>query len=419
MQKRKFNTLDFINLSIFWFAISFHWGAILGIFLQKQVLNFVPPDQKGLYYSILAGSGAIVAGIVQLVIGHLSDEFRSKWGRRIPFIFWGVLLNSAALIYMGSSKNFISLIVSFAAVQLFANIANGPYHALIPDLVPENQQGTASAWMGIFMYVGQAAGPLFAGFLMARAGGDIDLMIFIAVLLNLLMLYTVFFVKEPELPAVKEALREGNNHLKEMFSFSLHKYPDYCWILISRTLVNMGFYTAIGFLMYFMKDSLKVVEYEKMTGILIMIITAAGIISAFPAGMLADRYSKKILIYISGGLTALSSLIFVFSSDIRITMVVGFFMGLGYGTFSTVDWALVCNHIPGGKAGKYMGVWNLTFAVPQVLAPLLAGYPSDMINKSLGTGAGYRAVLLLVFIYMTMGILAIKPVKEKDYNKPN
>lgn len=418
MQKRKFNTLDFINLSIFWFAVSFHWGAILGIFLQKQVLNFVPPDQKGFYYGILAGSGAIVAGIVQLVIGYISDELRSKWGRRMPFIFWGVLLNTAALVYMGSSKSFISLVASFAAVQLFANIANGPYQALIPDLVPDNQQGTASAWMGIFMYVGQAAGPLFAGFLMARAGGDIDLMIFIAILMNLLMLYTVFFVREPELPENKTVPPGGNNHIKEMFSFSLHKYPDYKWILISRTLVNMGFYTAIGFLMYFMKDSLKVAEYEKMTGILIMIITAAGIISAFPAGILADRYPKKLLIYISGGLTALASLIFVFSTDIRMTMVTGFFLGLGYGTFATVDWALVCNYIPGGKGGKYMGVWNLTFAIPQVLAPLLAGYPSDLINKTWGMGTGYRVMLLLVFIYMIMGILAIKPVKENKIRCP-
>ena len=417
MTKRRFNTFNFFNLSVFWFAISFHWGAILGIFLQKQVLNFVPPDLKGFYYSILAGTGALVAGLVQVVIGHISDEFRSKWGRRMPFIFWGVVLNTGALLFMGWSKSFASLVISFAAVQLFANIANGPFQALIPDMVPEDQQGTASAWMGIFMYIGQAAGPVFAGFLMTRAGAGIDLMIFIALLMNLLMLYTVAFVKEPEIEENNNSKKEKSNPIKEIFSFSLHKYPDYTWILVSRTLVNMGFYTALGFLMYFIKDSLMMKDYEKTTGLLIMVITAAGILSAFPAGILADRFSKKTIIYISGGFTALAALLFVFSPNITMTMISGFILGAGYGTFATVDWALVCNYIPGGKAGKYMGIWNLTFALPQIFAPLIAGYPSDFINKTWGAGTGYRAVLLLVVVYMVLGILAVKPVNEKENGK--
>jgi len=412
MQKKNFRAFDFFNLSIFWFAISFHWAAILGIFLQKQVLNFVPVTEKGLYYSILAGTGALVAGIVQIVTGHLSDGARSRWGRRKPYIFWGTLLNTFALLYMGWSRSFPSLVISFAFVQVFANIANGPYQALIPDLVPEKQQGAASAWMGIFMFVGQAAGPVFAGFLMSRAGGSIDLMIFIAVLMNLLMLYTAANVKEPDTSSPGEVSTPGKNRLVEIFSFSLDKYPDFTWILISRALVNMGFYTAVGFLMYFLKDCIGVKNYGELTGILIMVMTVGGIISAFPAGILADRYSKKLLIYISGGATALAALFFVLSTNLTAALLSGLILGFGYGTFATVDWALVCNHIPGGRAGKYMGVWNLTFTIPQILAPLIAGYPSDLINKYMGTGKGYRAVLILVIVYIVMGLLAVRPVRE-------
>lgn len=412
MHKKNFKAFDFFNLSIFWFAISFHWGAILGIFLQKEVLLFVPNELKGYYYGILAGSGALASGLVQIIVGHISDGFKSKWGRRKPFIFWGVLINTFALILMGVSRNFITLILSFMAVQVFANVANGPYQALIPDLVPGKQQGKASAWMSLFMFTGQAAGPLFAGFLMARAGGSVDLMIFIAVLMNLFMLYTVIFVRDPS-SVSRESPVIDNGGIKEMFTFSLWKYPDYTWILISRGLVNMGFYTALGFLMYYLKESIGVVKYEMMTGILIMSVTVAGIFSAYPAGVLADVYSKKKLIYISGGLVALAAIFLAFATDIKMVIVCGVILGIGFGAFSTVDWALVCNHIPGSRAGKYMGLWNLTFTIPQILAPLIAGYPTDLINKKMGSGMGYRVVMILVVIYLIFGIIAIKPVREK------
>ncbi|MCD4784753.1 MAG: MFS transporter [Candidatus Eremiobacteraeota bacterium] len=412
MQRQNFRAFDFLNISIFWFAISFHWGAILGIFLQKEVLLFAPNELKGYYYGILAGSGALASGLVQIIIGHISDEFKSKWGRRKPFIFWGVLINTFALILMGLSRNFVTLIFSFMAVQIFANIANGPYQALIPDLVREKQQGKASAWMSLFMFTGQAAGPLFAGFLMARAGGSVDLMVFIAVLMNLFMLYTVVFVREPS-SIFRKSPGAGNGGIKEMFTFSLKKYPDYTWILISRGLVNMGFYTALGFLMYYLKESIGVIKYEMMTGILIMSVTVAGIFSAYPAGILADIYSKKKLLYISGGLMALTAISLAFATDIKMVLVCGAILGIGFGAFSTVDWALVCNHVPGLKAGKYMGLWNLAFTIPQILAPLIAGYPTDLINKKLGPGMGYRVAMILVVVYLILGLIAIRQVREK------
>lgn len=413
MKSKKFTNLEFFQISVFWFAVSFQWGGILGIFLQKQVLEFVPPDRKGLYYSLLAGSGAIVAALVQLVIGTLSDRSRSDKGRRMPYIFWGTLLSTIPMLFMGISKSFALLTASFMGLQIFANIAGCPFKTLIPELVPKDQQGMASAWMSIFQILGQAAGPVFAGVIMSRTNGGLDLMIFTAVVVNLVMLYTVVFVKDPGKGEKNNAppSPEGNP-LKEIFTFPFKEYPDFTWIVISRAFVNMGFYTALGFFMYYLKDSLKLADYETKTGILLMTITIGGIFLAYPAGIMADKYSKKKILFISGSFAGFMALGFSFLHSYPLVLTLGFILGMAFGALATVDWALLCNHIPKEKAGKFMAVWNLTYNIPQIIAPLIAGFPSDYINRVMGLGAGYRAVLALVFVYIVGGLLSLIPVRE-------
>jgi len=406
--KQKFNTVDFLKISALWFGLAFHWGAILSIFLQRHILNFIPADQKGMYYSILAASGAAIAGVVQIIAGRWSDDTRTRWGKRMPFILIGTILNTFALFVLGYSNSFAMMLTGIVLVQIFANVASVPFHAIIPDLVSKEQQGTASAWMGVFTFAGQAAGPVFAGFLISRPGGAQDLMIFIAVMLNLLMLYTVFFVKENQ-PESAVSPEEESGSVNPL---SFRTNPNFTWIFISRFLVNVGFYIALGFLMYFIKDCLGIKEYETYTGILIMTITFAGIIAAVPAGILADKYSKKTLIYITGGFTALMSLVFVFTGSYYVILGAGFILGLAFGAFSVTDWAFACNYMPDGKGGSYMAIWNLTFVIPQIIAPLMAGYPSDLINAHWGHGAGYRVSLLAAALFIGAGAIIIKAVKE-------
>ncbi|MCE1246317.1 MAG: MFS transporter [Firmicutes bacterium] len=405
--KQKFNSVDFLKISALWFGLAFQWGAILSIFLQRHTLNFVPAEQKGMYYSILAAVGAVIAGVVQIIAGRWSDNTKTKWGKRIPFIFAGIILNTFALLLLGYSNSFVVMLTGIILVQIFANIASAPYYAVIPDMVQKEQQGAASAWMGVFSFVGQAAGPVFAGFIIAKPGGPQDLMIFIAVMLNLLMLYTVYFVREDKTEAVINT-DTGST------PFSYKDNRDFTWIFISRFLVNIGFYIALGFLMYYIKDCLRIKEYETYTGILIMTITAAGILASIPAGIIADRYSKKMLILITAGITAIMTFVFVFMGNFTIIAISGFILGVAFGAFSVIDWAFACNYIPEGKGGSYMAFWNLAFVIPQIIAPLIAGYPSDLLNAAYGHGAGYRVALMAAALFIGAGALAIKGVNEKN-----
>ena len=45
-------------------------------------------------------------------------------------------------------------------------------------------------------------------------------------------------------------------------------------------------------------------------------------------------------------------------------------LGIGWGAFIAADWAFACTLMPKQHAGTYMGVWDVTTLLPQVLAPI-------------------------------------------------
>ena len=62
---------------------------------------------------------------------------------------------------------------------------------------------------------------------------------------------------------------------------------------------------------------------------------------------------------------------------------------------------------------KYMGIWHVSFTVPQVVAPLIGGIIAYFFNQHFAPGFGYRAVIFMVIVYFAIGSLMIKPIKER------
>lgn len=57
-------------------------------------------------------AGPLSGLVVQPIIGVVSDEYRSKWGRRRPFIVIGSLLVAGGLLTLGFTKEIVGLFVS-------------------------------------------------------------------------------------------------------------------------------------------------------------------------------------------------------------------------------------------------------------------------------------------------------------------
>ena len=405
--------MNLFALSFYWLPNNLFWTVMLQQFLPGRVQEMVGDAHKGTYLLYIATLGAFATTVIQLVIGPISDASANRMGRRHPFILFGTVLAAVAIIAFALVQNFVGLLLSFFCIQLFLNIATGPYQALMPDTVAPARHGIASAYMGVALLIGQ----LIGGLLIFGAGllhiGIVPIVVPIVVLLLVGAFVTVTRVPDvPAPPALQQAPMAALANLK---SIGLTRYPDFFGLLYSRFFIHLSYSTVTLFLLYYLQDTIGPKEKAKLyLGLVILVATVAGLIGTLTAGRFADRVPKKKLVYLSCAIVGAGALVFAFVHSITLVLVLAFVFGAGWGAFAAVDWALATNLLPEPESGaaRYMAIWHLCMTVPQVVAPFF-GPIADRINAAYGHGMGWRAAMLSTLVYLGIGSALMRRVREK------
>jgi MFS family permease len=402
----------YFDLSVFWFTLEFLWSGMITIVIQTLVKKFTG-DEKDLYLGWTLAAGALISTIVCLVVGTISDRSRWSMGRRRPYIILGTVFSIPPLLLLAKVNSVPLLILDFCLIQLWVNVATSPYQAMMPDMVPKEHQGTASAYMGMSGLLGQLGGLVACGVLISRENGLVTIMAMQSALMVVTMLYTILRV--PERSAADNQVKRAGvvTMLLDSFKVKPREYPDFFRLITSRFIINMGFYTCTQFLLYYVSDTLKAPNPSDVVTKIFVISTVSGLIGNFPAGILSDRMSKKLVIYVSAAVAGTAMLVFLLTQTVTVALGAAFILGIGLGAFLAVEWAFATNLLPEKDEAKYMGVWHVAFTVPQVIAPLAGGVVAYLFNKHIGAGTGYRAVLFLSIIYLFVGTLIIRPIRER------
>jgi MFS family permease len=189
---------DYITINLFWLGLNFRNTAVGTIIMPYLVDLFVPAAVRNTAFGALRASGMIIALVAQPAFGLLSDRSTSRFGRRRPYIFVGVMLDLAFLAAMALSWNYWMLFASVLLLQFSANISHGALQGLIPDMAPEDQKGRASAFKAVF----ELLAIILVALTVARiaGAGQIDWAIAAtAGALLLIMILTMIFVHEEPL----------------------------------------------------------------------------------------------------------------------------------------------------------------------------------------------------------------------------
>ena len=423
------SSVRYLLLSLYWFPISLFWGMMLGQILPARVSDFSGAAREGGFLGVISVVGASASAIIQLVIGPISDHFRSRLGRRRPFLICGTLVAITAMLGFGYSRSFAELTVCYFLIQLFLNIANGPYVAYMPDLVARKHHGAASAFMGLMQLLGKAGGPLVAGLAVAHAmapyahlatpaaehAASIARLAAFRYLLRLdaaifLVCLIVTIVALPDPPA--QSSTSSLDAVRSVFRWDVRSNANFFRLLGSRGVYNVGFYVALAYLQFYVQDSLGLgLGYADALKNLQIFTIGGALISTFPAGILADRISKKTVVYGSCAFSAAATIVFALTHSVSTAYAMAVSFGVGYGAFCAVDWAFACNLLPEGSPAKFMAIWSLSDTIPQILAPAF-GPIADLVNRQVGRGAGWRAAMLVASASVLLGAVAIRTVQE-------
>lgn len=428
-----------VGLTVMWAAFSFHWTVLGNNMIPTRVLEFATDATKGSMLGLVTVMGGLVSMITGPIAGVLSDECRWRWGRRRPFLVLGVLLNAVALLALVGATTWTGFLVAVLAVRFFANLASGPYSALIPDQVHDEQKGRATGFAGFSEVLGRLLGAIVGGLLIAlpaaaavigpvlffawpplAASPMMPLALLTATVMLAAMLFTVCRIREE--PPTSHRVGSGTNLLRRAFTFDVRAQSSFAWLLLARGFNMLGITTLVTFLLYYVRDYLgvdDVVEANAKLGYLFAVSSLTTLPSAIGVGYLIDRYGRrKRWVYGASFGLAFVCLSFLTVSQYSQALVLGALFGVCYGAYFTSDWALALMLLPkDGREAKYMGLWGVAGTLPEVLAPGVGGLLLDTFN-GLRPNLGYQVVFCTVTAYLLLGALLLVRVNEPARPRP-
>lgn len=389
--------------NVFLFAV--YWG-FLGTLLPALVQD-ADPANKVATFGLISGIGAIVATVMNPLGGALSDRTRSRFGRRTPWLVGASVATLAAALLTGAQTTVAGLLIGWCLVQAVANTYQAAITAVVPDRVPPERRGVASAVVGLGPLVGVLTG-------LAIVGQLLDTPVLAAGVLGGLLVgaAVAFVVLAPDRPATSPAVASGRSLAAAIGSFfSSLRYPDFRWVFVGRLLLVLGYFAVQGYYFYLLQDyvGVEAVGVKPEDGVLILsgLSTLGSVPTILLGGWLSDRFERRKPFVIGASLVmTVNLLIPIVSPTWEAMLAFSLINGLAFGAYIAVDTALVTLVLPAAKdAARDMGILNIANAGPQIVAPLVAA----VIITALG---GYQALFVFAALFALLGALAIVPVRS-------
>jgi Na+/melibiose symporter-like transporter len=408
-----FRRIDYFNINIFGFALNAIWNPMSTHLLPLIVLGIVAGSHKNTYLGIITVIGLLLAMVVQPLAGAVSDRTNLKWGRRKPFILAGSIAAVIFLLLLGKVDSVIAVLVIYCLLQIATNTAQGPWQGYIPDMVPENKRGLASGVKSLIEILGAIGGIYFVGMLVswsseqAENPGIFISLGLLALVMVICMLITIFTVRE--WPIEKKIETPLIQSLRNTFKIDIKNDRSFIYFLISRLIFLLPLLVLRTFGLYYISDISEITNPTAAIADLTITIGIFLVIAVYPAGYLADRIGRKIIVIISGLIGAVGVGIMIFFHSYVWILVGGAFIGIANGSFMSASWAMATDLVNKGEEARYMGLTNLATAGAGIVAAI-SGPAIDWINE-MATGLGYQIILgvcILLLLASTMLVLKVR-----------
>lgn len=399
VRKRWITSLVLVNI-----GINAAFFAPIQVLLGQQAAHFSEADKEGIL-ALVTGAGAAVSLVANPLFGTFSDRTVSRFGRRVPWVFIGALLGALGLIGLAGAPSIAAMTALWCLVQLGCNGALAATSAAIPDQVPVRQRGG----IGGLASMGTVVGILMGAAIGAVVAGNYSAGFIICAVGLVSGMVPYLFLSNDQVLSAKDRPRFAWIAFAKGFWVSPRRFPDFGWAWITRFLVNIGNNLVTLYLLFFLKDAVGFENPEMGVLILTGIYAVLTLITAVIGGRWSDRVGKrKPFVIASSATIALASLILAFFPSWTGALFGAAVLGIGYGVYLAVDFALLTQVLPSAKSrGKDLGVINVASSLPQVIAPIIA-WP---LVAFLG---GYVTLYVVAALIGLLGAVFVVKIKGVD-----
>jgi maltose/moltooligosaccharide transporter len=420
------------------FALSVQISALSWILTTQYGLDI---HEVGLVWA----AGPIAGILGQVIVGIISDNVWFWNGRRRPFILIGRVLAGMMLLALPnidivSSALGISGLLGVAiavalTLDLSINISFNPTRAIIADVTPEGETRTKGyTWMqtisGSFGVVAYAVGATWGNFVLIYLGAG---------LVFVLSIFAPFFITEPKKLVVsqtdtiqeKVSFKMVLMNIKPLWGFIAYDIyamglqisgikTDHYWaeiiaviitfyfviitlfakesstdnsigfrkVLVAHSFSWIGVQTMFVFIIAFLQDKMSSLSDDDLGKVIAMSFLILSAVSALLPAFVLEPVAKKIgrvktHTYCIASMAIGYGLVSAFGDVKEVFYLLMALLGIGWSAIISLPFAIMSEKVEQSRMGLYMGLFNLSVVLPQLLVSLAIGlFISKVADKS-------------------------------------
>ena len=447
MTKRNLSFGQLFNLSFGFFGVQIAYALQSANISRIFATLGADPHQLSFFWIL----PPLMGMIVQPLIGKYSDRTWCRLGRRKPYLLVGALIAVAVMLLLPNAGNFTfaqSLFLGLNAAMWFGlfslifldtsiNIAMQPFKMMVGDMVNEEQKGLAYSIQSFLCNAGSLVGYLFPIFFtwigIANTAPEgvipdsVKWSFYVgAAILILCVLYTFGTVKEmnPEeyaefhgIDPAKKKESEGKANFiqllihapKTFWTVGLVQF--FCW----AAFMYMWTYSngAIAAQCFGWDGGSTAVEAYQSAGNWVGVVFAIQAVgSLIWAAALAPiekvlgnkgAYALSLLVGAAGFISTM------FVTDQYVLFVSYLLVGAAWAAMLALPFTILTNSLKGDNMGFYLGLFNCTICLPQIVAALLGGVLLKYI-----CGGSQVMMLVVAGVLLVAGAASVVFIKEKE-----
>jgi MFS family permease len=335
------------------------------------------------WLGLIEGVAEATASIVKVFSGAISDRL----GKRKPLLLLGYGLAAITKPLFPLAGSTMTVFIARFIDRIGKGIRGAPRDALVADCTTPEQRGAAYGLRQSLDTVGAFVGPLLAIGLLMLLANDVRAVFWVAVIPAFIAVAILWIaVKEPEQLAATT---------KRIVDLHPRDLPKAFWVLATVS----AFFSLARF-----SEAFLVLRGSDVglplawTPLVLVIMNAAYMASAYPVGRLADRMSRVHLLMVGCLVLIVANLVLAWASNPIVALAGVVLWGLHMGFTEGVFAAMVAAAAPDHLRGTAFGVFNLLRGVLLLIASVIAGLLWDLV----GAAATFQAAAALAAISLVL-----------------
>lgn len=376
--------------------------------------------------------------LVQPIVGTLSDKTWCRFGRRIPYLFVGAALAVVVMCLLPNAGSFgltvsAAMVFGLAALMFLdtsINMAMQPFKMLVGDMVNEKQKAKAYSIQSFLCNAGSVAGFVFPFLFtwigvsnIAKKGVVPDSVIWSfyigAAILILCVIYTVAKVREwnpEEYNSYNGTDSKDAEEDNAGWITLLRKAPSTFW-----KVGVVQFFCWAGFLYMWNYTTGAIAETVWNTtdpssadfqtaGNWVGILFAVQAIGSVVWAICLTQFSNtKVAYALSLVLGGIGFALIPFIHDQYLQFVPFLLIGCGWAAMLAMPFTFVTNALQGyGHMGAYLGLFNGTICVPQIIAALCGGLLLKLV------GSHQSNMMIVAGVFLVIGAVCVAGIKDSS-----